>query len=357
METKRLHIDCNAPDQTWEAALQEGARLLQAGEVVAFPTETVYGLGANAWDGQACARIFAAKGRPSDNPLIVHVTTVQEAQQITAAWPETAALCAAHFWPGALTLVLPKAAAVPGEVTAGLETIAVRVPSHPVARALIARAGCPVAAPSANISGRPSPTNADHVWQDFQGRIPLVLDAGPCEVGVESTVLDLTETPPVILRPGGVTRESLEHVLGPILLDDSMEGDQAISGATVVPKAPGMKYRHYAPRGTIQIITGTAETVAEQIKLTADAKTQSLAVFCFTETAVLLGAAAREKIDLLQVFGTRTDARTGAACLFGALRACDAQNIELILAEESGLQGLGLAYMNRLRKAAGGLKN
>ncbi|MCL1791312.1 MAG: L-threonylcarbamoyladenylate synthase [Peptococcaceae bacterium] len=350
METRRHNIDINADPATWREVLEEGAKLLGTGELVAFPTETVYGLGANAWDADACGRIFRVKGRPGDNPLIVHVASAAAAREIVACWPEQAAICTARFWPGPLTLVLPKNPAIPPVVTGGGETVAVRVPGHPVARALIERAACPVAAPSANMSGRPSPTLADHVWEDLAGKIPLIIDGGPCGVGVESTVLDLCDKP-VILRPGGVSWEALEEVLGEVDM-----GEGIVVGLTedhkALPRSPGMKYRHYAPRAPISILAGTPEARIRAIVAAVGAKKAPLALLCFARTAGLLAPQILDAVDYVRVFPENDGMREGAAGLFAALRACDQKEIALILAEACERTQLGLTYMNRLEKAA-----
>lgn len=254
MQTKRSLIDRVHPEAE---LLKEGAEWLRAGELVAFPTETVYGLGANALDASACAKIFEAKGRPQDNPLIVHVWNRDMANSLVKSWTPAAELCVKHFWPGPLTLILPKTALIPDIVTAGLVNAAIRMPSHPVALGLIEAAGFPIAAPSANLSGKPSPTRGSHVWRDMKGKIPLILDAGACQVGLESTVLDMSGDIPTILRPGGITKEQLEEVLGEVRVDTPTENQ--------IPKAPGMKYRHYAPQGELILVSGLQERVVQRI--------------------------------------------------------------------------------------------
>ena len=277
--------------------ISEAARILREGGLVAFPTETVYGLGANGLDGEACARIFAAKGRPSDNPLILHVASLEEAKALAREWPEKAQRAANKLWPGPLTLIVPAAAHVPRQVTAGLDTVAIRFPKDAVAQALIEAAGVPVAAPSANLSGRPSPTMAGHVLEDLGGRIDVILDGGPCPVGLESTILDLSAEPPAVLRPGDITAEALARLLGPLdspaAAQAGRQGEpapQAGSNAAtsgrgaalaflpqgagskaprdlaqrtaLIPKAPGMKYRHYAPKAPVTVLQGTPKAVA-----------------------------------------------------------------------------------------------
>lgn len=348
MDTTRCNIDVFADPAAWLEILQEGGRLLRAGELVVFPTETVYGLGANAWDAGACERIFAVKGRPADNPLIVHVASAEEARGVVACWPEQAALCAARFWPGPLTLVLPKSPSVPAVVTGGGETVAVRLPGHPVARALITCAQCPVAAPSANVSGRPSPTQADHVWEDLAGKIPFIIDAGSCEVGLESTVLDLCGDKPVLLRPGGVSWEDLRELLGEVVLGE------AVGKAEALPRSPGMKYRHYAPQAPIRIISGALDERVETIVSAVREKKTPLALLCFARTADKLSPQILDAIEVVRVFPDDDGMREAAAGLFTALRACDQNRAGLILAETGERTHMGLAYMDRLEKAAQG---
>lgn len=332
--------------------LRAAATLLKQGEVVAFPTETVYGLGANALDPVACKKIFSIKGRPSDNPLIVHLASIEEVKKIVLEWPEKAQICAEKFWPGPLTLVLPKAKIVPPLVSGGLDTVAVRIPSNMVALALIRSAGCPIAAPSANISGKPSPTEGKHVWQDFQGKIPLLIDAGPCPVGLESTVLDLSGPIPVLLRPGGVTFEQLSAVLGRVEVDsvENTKGQQFVQ-----PKSPGMKYRHYAPHGEIAIISSLSQEIEENVKKELRKKKtgQKIAFLCMEETVRTLSNRIISEIDLLFILGSREMLEAAASRLFEGLRLCDEQKVEVILVEEMPEKGIGLAFMNRLKKAAG----
>lgn len=382
METKRVRINSNDichSDALLSAEkpggwLREAGELLRQGEVVAFPTETVYGLGANALDSAACKKIYAVKGRPADNPLIVHIASFEEVKDIVRIWPETAEICARKFWPGPLTIVLPKKGIIPDIVSGGLDTVAVRMPSHPVALALIKAAGCPLAAPSANISGKPSPTNADHVWQDLNGKIPMLIDAGASTVGLESTVLDLTGGNPVILRPGGITREQLEAVLGRVDLDRGVSGSYGGSSdrkeegcpgnqedtndtedAVVKPRSPGMKYRHYAPEGEVVLIGGTiSEKIDKIFDFLQNKKDKTkTALLCLEETASALPADIIMKVDLLFILGSKDNLESVASRLFEGLRCCDKQRTEVILAEEIPEEGIGLAFMNRLRKAAG----
>jgi len=324
-------------------SIDRAAGLIRSGALVAFPTETVYGLGANALDARAVLCIFEAKGRPADNPLIVHVSRLEEVPPlIDGPLTDGARKLADAFWPGPLTMVLPKSRAVPPEATAGLDTVAVRMPSHPAALKLIGRAGVPVAAPSANRSGRPSPTRAEHVLEDMFGRIDMVLDGGPCQVGLESTVLDMTGELPRILRPGGVTPEMIEAALGAVLVDESAmrplkEGETA--------RSPGMKYRHYAPRGRLTIVRGAKEEVARAIAELYDGASGR-----GERCAILASSAGRYGARRARSLGETPE--EAAAALFQALREMDEQGIERIFAEAVDTAGVGLAVMNRLGRAA-----
>jgi L-threonylcarbamoyladenylate synthase len=341
--TKYLKIDPRVPELH---RIRLAARILARGGVVAFPTETVYGLGANALDCRAVRRIFYAKGRPSDNPLIVHIASFRDLNKLVAYIPPRTKLLVRHFWPGPLTLVLPRSEIIPDIVTAGLDTVGIRMPSHPVAQALIRAVHLPIAAPSANISGRPSPTTGQHVLRDMGGKIDAVVDAGPASVGVESTVLDLTAPVPTVLRPGGVTIESLQAVLGEVILDPALQQG-------TVPRAPGMKYRHYAPAGEVYLITGELARVTARIRTLVAAwqqKGRRVAVLATTETAAAYREAPRP--DYLEVLGSRSQPESIAANLFGALRNCDRHHIDIILAETIAEEGLGMAVMNRLRKSS-----
>ena len=328
-----------------EAGTTLGASLIRSGELVAFPTETVYGLGANGLDGAAVNRIFEAKGRPNDNPLILHIAKKSDLKKLWAHVPERAYPLIETFWPGPLTLIFHKADVVPYEVTAGLETVAVRMPSDRTARALIRKAEVPIAAPSANRSGKPSPTNARHVLEDMDGRIPLILDGGDCKYGVESTVLSLVGEP-TILRPGAVTREMLEAVIGPVRLAASILKPL---GEREVAASPGMKYKHYAPDARVIVVDGTPkETAACVLSMYYDFLEQgkSVRILSTEQThARYRGAEATE-------IGDREHPETLCANLFTALRDVGAQ-CDVILAEGVGTSEEGLAYMNRLLRAAG----
>lgn len=357
MKTKRINVEIEFEGSSLRAisleeALREGANLLRQGEVVAFPTETVYGLGADAFNPEACKKIFAVKGRPADNPLIVHVASVEEAKKMVSEWPVEAEICAREFWPGPLTLVLPKTESVPAIISGDLDTVAIRMPSHPVALALIARAGLPLAAPSANTSGKPSPTEGKHVWQDLQGKIPLLIDAGKCTVGLESTVLDLSGEIPVILRPGGITLEQLTAVLGRVEVEKGIRG--GIEN-TSQPRSPGMKYRHYAPKGEIFLISGNRQEKVEELERRLRDKEfgKRFGLICLEETAASLRTDTLSKADLIFILGSGAKPGEAAGRLFEGLRLCDEESIDTILAEDMPEKGIGLAFMNRLKKAAG----
>ena len=309
-------------------AVLAAARLIRRGGLVAFPTETVYGLGAAATDQRAVRKIFKAKGRPADNPLIVHVASLEQVKEITSGLPPGALALMKRFWPGPLSLVLPRSEKLPPEVSAGLPTVAVRMPAHPAALKLIRAAGVPIAAPSANRSGRPSPTTLRHVLEDLAGRIDAVMDGGACRVGLESTVLDLSGSRPVILRPGGVTREQLESVLGTAVA-------VAAGCKEGTPPSPGMKYRHYAPRAPLLLITGARR---RRLALMA-----ALAR-CYRKKGF--------KVGILRAPAGPEGFRAAGKRLYQALRRFDARGMDLILAEGVSAQGLGAALMNRLRRAA-----
>lgn len=318
--------------------INRAAVLLRASEVVGIPTETVYGLAANAFDATAVAKIFKAKGRPQDNPLIVHISAFEEIRELVSAVPEAAKKLADAFWSGPLTMILPKSDKIPDAVSAGLPSVAVRMPSHPVARAVIQRAGVPLAAPSANLSGSPSPTNAKYVYDDMQGRVPLILDGGSCRVGVESTVITLCTEVPRVLRPGGVTVEQLRAVLGEVEVDDAVlhqlkAGEKAAS--------PGMKYKHYAPRADITIVRGTLA----QFRSFVAKKAQDAFVLCFAGEEVYFPHTV--------TYGAAENDSEQANRLFDALRELDEQGAKTVYARCPSLDGVGLAVYNRLIRAAG----
>ena len=348
-----------------EAKLQEAAGILRAGGLVAFPTETVYGLGGNGLLKEASRSIYAAKGRPSDNPLILHISDMKELEPITREIPHRARTLAEHFWPGPLTMILNKAEIVPLETTGGLSTVAVRMPEHEVARRLIALAGVPVAAPSANTSGRPSPTTAAHVREDLEGKIEAILDGGPSGIGLESTIVDLSGEEPVLLRPGAITAEMLEKALGErVLLDPALEKPLDPS---VHPKAPGMKYRHYAPKAPMVIIQGKAGTFAgEELLRVEEAVDREVdrsleagkrtALICSDESLSYYqkryeGPLAKGQL-ILRTMGTRSREESIAHNLFSVLREMDEVQAEYIVAEGVNTEAIGYAVMNRMKKAA-----
>lgn len=316
------------------------ARLIKDGQLVALPTETVYGLGANGLDPEAVAKIFAAKGRPQDNPLILHIAEPSQIADFCHSIPESAYLLAEHFWPGPLTMVLPAKDCVPKGTTAGLPTVAVRCPDSEITRRIIALAGVPIAAPSANLSGKPSTTTAQHVLDDHDGKLPLIVDGGPCRVGVESTIIDLTEQPPRLLRPGGITPEQLTEVLGEITVDKAVT---AKLEAHEVAKAPGMKYRHYAPQCPLVIVSGSSEAAARFIRSRYQ---KGERVLCFQEELPLY-----EGCDPLS-YGCASDVNTLSAGVFAALRTLDDSGVTKVYARCPEGGGVAYAVQNRLKKAA-----
>lgn len=346
--TEVIRVNAAQPEP---AVIQAAAERLRAGDLVAFPTETVYGLGVHALKPAAVRRLFAAKGRPATDPLIVHVTSLDDAVPLVAGLPEEARRLAARFWPGPLTLVMHRSRDVPDEVTAGLETVAIRAPAHPVARALLAAAGVPIAAPSANLFSRPSPTHASHVLDDLRGLIDLVLDAGPTAVGVESTVLDLTSDPPVVLRPGAITLEMLRDVLPHV---------RVFARATPAPElpkpSPGMLERHYSPRTPLTLYEGRAD--AAIACLLRDAR----GARALGHTVGIVSADEdRDRMPMQESgfrvieLGSSADLPTVASRLYAALRELDASSVDVILARAfPAAEGLGLAVQDRLRRAAAG---
>lgn len=372
--------------------IEEAAQILKAGGLVAFPTETVYGLGGNGLDKEAARKIYAAKGRPSDNPLILHVSKMEEVYPLVESVPEKAKRLMESFWPGPLTLILQKSKIVPLESTGGLDTVAIRCPDNALTLELIERAGLPVAGPSANLSGSPSPTEASHVYHDLSGRIEGILDDGAVGIGVESTILDMSTDRPTLLRPGAITLEDLTEVLGekpeidPTLLGKKMEDG-------FIPKAPGMKYRHYAPKAEMILFCSLEEKESEEKeskKKELEDKTsekkrsedrisegkeseykvskriaeyleeegrgfprEKIAVFCAEETKHFYQEMAEKEGIVLKVLGRRDEPLSMTHNLFRILRECDEEGIELILSEGYSEKGIGFALMNRMKKAAG----
>lgn len=326
--------------------IMEAGEILRAGGLVAFPTETVYGLGADALNEGAAEKIYAAKGRPSDNPLIVHITEIEDLERITDRIPREAFVIADRYWPGPLTMIFEKTDAVPYGTTGGLDTVAVRMPSDAAARAVIRAGGGFIAAPSANTSGRPSPTTAGHVEEDLSGKIEMIIDGGPVEIGVESTILDMTVTPPMILRPGAVTKEMLQELIGEVAEDVTTYE----SGSKAKPKAPGMKYRHYAPRAALSIVEGNMDQVVDAINKMADEKLAAGFKVGIIGTQETVG---RYTCGNVKSIGTREDEATIAVHLYGILREFDQDQVDYIYSESFATGGMGSAIMNRLLKAAG----
>ncbi|MBO5070416.1 MAG: threonylcarbamoyl-AMP synthase [Roseburia sp.] len=367
MQTKIIKLDPNNIDNT---ALCEAAAIIREGGLVAFPTETVYGLGADALHSEASKKIYAAKGRPSDNPLIVHISSYKDLLSIAKEVPPEAKKLADAFWPGPLTMIVWKNDNVPPETTGGMDTVAVRMPNHPIALRLIAESGCLIAAPSANTSGKPSPTEASHVALDMNGRIPMILDGGPVGIGIESTIIDLTEAKPMILRPGYITKDMLEAVLEKeVEIDPGILASEAacthpleaacthppgdITGpeaSGLKPKAPGMRYKHYAPKADLVLVDGEAGDVVAKINELVQKKQetgQKIGVIATDETKSLYQS------DYVVSIGARQDEDAIARHLYKILREFDDLNVDAIYSESFSTPRMGQAIMNRLLKAAG----
>jgi L-threonylcarbamoyladenylate synthase len=328
--------------------IQAAAVIIKAGGLVAFPTETVYGLGADALNADAVLALFAAKQRPLDNPPIVHVANPKDAYKLAEEVSPKAELLMEQFWPGPLTLVFKRYPTVPDVTTAGLETIAVRMPKHKVALALIEACGCPVAAPSANLAGKPSPTSAKHVLDDLNGRIDAVLDGGPAKIGVESTVLDVSVDPPMLLRPGGTALEALRKAVGEVKLHPFITAETELPAEKA--RSPGMLHRHYAPKAQVILVEGIVPAVMGKVKELTSAcwfEGKRVGVLATDETAWAYEA------DVVKSMGCRRNVDAMAANLFRLLREFDEENVDFIIAESVPTEGLGLAVMNRLRKASG----
>lgn len=346
MQTQMITINENNINMD---AIACAANWIRRNELVAFPTETVYGLGANGLDEQAAKKIYEAKGRPSDNPLILHISDISQVEPLVSKIPEMAKKAMEAFWPGPMTVVLKKSDIVPKGTTGGLDTVAIRMPNHPIALALISASGCPIAAPSANTSGRPSPTRAEHVYEDMKGKIPCILDGGMVGIGIESTIVDFTGETPMILRPGFITKDMLEKVtkhsvgIDPAILDAS-----AAKG--VAPKAPGMKYKHYAPKANLILVSGKEERVIsyinEQIKK-AHEQGKKVGAIATKETISCYQA------DVIFSIGSRENDQTVAHFLYDVLRKFDHEEVDLIYSPVFETGENGFAIMNRLTKAAG----
>lgn len=342
MKTKIVKID---KDNFKKEELSQAAHILKEGGLVAFPTETVYGLGANGLDERAVRDIYRAKGRPSDNPLILHIGEVEQLDSLVEEIPEIAYKCIEEFWPGPLTMIFKRSPKIPDIITAGLDTVAIRMPEDPIARELINLADLPIAAPSANLSGKPSPTNGAHVIQDMSGKIPMIIDGGDTGIGLESTVLDLSSEIPIILRPGGVSFEELKRLI-PVLVED-----EANLESGTVPKSPGQKYRHYAPKAEMIVFQGDIKDIVESIeenikKYKLEGK--KIGVMATDET--------RDKYSevLVKTLGTRANKKSIGSKLFKTLREFDDLGVDVILAEGVELDHIGKAIMNRMMKASGG---
>jgi L-threonylcarbamoyladenylate synthase len=344
---KTLVFKVNSENPEIEA-IRKAASIIRNGGLVAFPTETVYGLGADALNAETVLALFRAKKRPLDNPPIVHVGRLEDAYRLAVAVPAKAEILMKTFWPGPLTLVFRRSSIVPDVTVAGLDTIAVRMPKHNVALALIRESGCPIAAPSANLAGRPSPTSAEHVLEDLDGRIDAVLDAGPTRIGVESTVLDMTVDPPQILRPGGTPREVLEKVLGRVELHPVAIAEKRVPFERA--RSPGMKHRHYAPRAKLIVVEGELSAVVKKVSEMADhfrQRNMKIGVLATDETF------SRYRVGVVKSLGSRSQLDVVAKNLFRLLREFDIEGVDIIIAEGVPTEGLGLAVMNRLRKASG----
>ena len=343
MNTIIQKVEKEHPDET---VLKQAGEILKSGGLVAFPTETVYGLGGDGLNARSSEKIYAAKGRPSDNPLIIHISDMESLDRIVSYVPEKARKLAEKYWPGPLTMIFQKSEEVPLETTGGLDSVAVRMPSHETARMLIRYGGGYVAAPSANTSGRPSPTKASHVIEDLNGKVEMILDGGEVGIGLESTIVDFKEEIPVILRPGYINQEMLEEVLGQVRMDKGL----LITDTGIRPKAPGMKYRHYAPKAQLTIIEGNTEAVVQEInRRCQDGEAAGLraGVIGTDETVSAYHA------QVVKSIGTRQDEESIARHLFGILREFDEEKVDMIFSESFETPRMGQAIMNRLLKAAG----
>lgn len=343
MDTKVVTVDKEKPDLQ---VMRMAGEILRKGGLVAFPTETVYGLGGDGLNAGSSKKIYAAKGRPSDNPLIIHIADLESLEKIVKSVPPKARLLAEKFWPGPLTMIFSKSSRVPYETTGGLESVAVRMPSHPVALAIIREGGGYIAAPSANTSGRPSPTRAEHVCEDLTGKIDMIVDGGAVGIGLESTIVDFTEEVPVILRPGYINQEMIQEVIGPVRMDRGL----LITEEKVRPKAPGMKYRHYAPKAQLTIVQGSSSQVTAYINAQCEKAVREgkkPGVIAADETVSAYRGA------VVKGIGARNDEEEIARNLFAVLREFDEEDTDILFSEAFDTPRMGQAIMNRLLKAAG----
>lgn len=335
MKTKIIQINSQRPDLK---KIELAAKVIQKGGLVVFPTETVYGLGANVFNQPAVKKIFQVKKRPLDNPVIVHLASIKDLEKVAQKISFQSLKLAKKFWPGPLTLIFKKKKNIPSEVSGGLETVAVRVPKHKVALALIKKAKVPLAAPSANLAGRPSPTKVEHVIEDLEGKVEMILKAGPTKIGLESTVLDLSDKKPVILRPGGTSREKIEKEIGPVSIYQVTKKIKRV-------KSPGLKYRHYAPKAKLILIIGSLSKIVKKIQ-TMVRRYKKAGILASQETKKFYPS------KLVLVVGARKNLRTVAKNLFATLRKFDEKGVKVIIAESFPQKEIGLAIMNRLKKAA-----
>lgn len=343
MKTEILKIDNNKID---ENKIKKVAKVLKAGGLVAFPTETVYGLGANGLNEKAVSKIFKVKGRPSDNPMILHVAEIEQVYDLALEVPQIAKDCMEVFWPGPLTIIFKRKKHIPNIITAGLETVAIRMPSHKIAHEIIKESGIPIAAPSANISGKPSPTSGKHVIKDLNGAVEIIVEGGKTDVGIESTVLDITVDPPTILRPGGVTFEDIKELVPNVVMDKGLTDMKE----SETPKSPGQKYKHYAPKAEAYLFAGNLSNIVKEInKRIKDNPTKKIAVLATEETYEDYKGA-----YLLINLGSRENLDEVATNLFDALLECDEREVDLIFAEGFDFRGMGAGIMNRLLKACSG---
>jgi L-threonylcarbamoyladenylate synthase len=345
MKTIMLEVNPVELDTT---KIQIAADIIQRGGLVAFPTETVYGLGADALNPLAVSALFKAKKRPLDNPPIVHVYRIEEVCDLVGGLPEKASFLIKKFWPGPLTIIFKRSTKVPDVTVAGLDTIAIRMPSHPIALALIKQSNCSIAAPSANLSGRPSPTTAKHVFEDLNGRIDAIIDGGPTEIGIESTVIDISVNPPILLRPGGTPLEELKKVLKNLELHPFVQAEQELPLNQI--KSPGMKHKHYAPKAEVILVEGDIKAIIPKINeliKTYRNKNLKIGVLATEQTKGFF------KANVVMSLGSRYNLASVAQNLFRLLREIDALGIDVIITESVPSEGLGLAVMNRLRKASG----